>query len=74
MCSQALGIHDDAGILDFDGHAEVVVPNVDVLKRLVEDDFFSAFARPDEEALVDVGSVRRTIGYEEVHVENGKAV
>ena len=62
MCTQALGIHDDAHILDFDGHAEVVVPNIDVLKKLVEDDFFAGFAKPDEEALVDMDSVMRTIG------------
>ena len=74
MCTQALGIHDDASILDFDGHAEVVVPNIDVLRKLVEDNFFSEFAKPDEEALVDMKSVMRTIGYEETHVENGKAV
>ncbi|KAI9707981.1 MAG: hypothetical protein M1820_004400 [Bogoriella megaspora] len=74
MCAQALGIHDDAKILDFDGHAEVVVPNIDVLKALVEDNFFAAFAKPDEEALVDIRSVMRRIGYEEIHVENGKAI
>ena len=74
MCTQALGIHDDANILDFDGHAEVVVPNIDVLKKLVEDNFFAEFATPDEEALIDMNSVMRTIGYEEIHVENGKAV
>ena len=74
MGTQALGIHDDADILDFDGHAEVVVPNIDVLKKLVEDNFFAEFAKPDEEALVDMNSVKRTIGYEEIHVENGKAV
>ena len=74
MSTQALGIHDDASILDFDGHAEVVVPNIDVLKKLVEDNFFSEFAKPDEEALVDIKSVMRSIGYEEIHVENGRAV
>ena len=74
MCTQALGIHDDANVLDFDGHAEVVVPNIDVLKKLVEDNFFGEFATPDEEALIDMNSVMRTIGYEEIHVENGKAI
>ncbi|PVH92520.1 hypothetical protein DM02DRAFT_605204 [Periconia macrospinosa] len=72
--TQALGIHDDADILDFDGHAEVVVPDLDTLRRLVEDDFFEAFAKPDEAALVDLTSVRRSIGYEEHHVEHGKAL
>ena len=74
MCTQALGIHDDASILDFDGHAEVVVPNIDVLRKLVEDNFFSEFAMPDGEALLDMNSVMRTFGCEENHVENGKAV
>ena len=74
MSKQALGIHDNASTLDFDGHAEVVVPNIDVLKKLVEDNFFAEFAQPDEEALVDMKSVMRTIGYEEIYVENGKAV
>ena len=74
MSAQDLGIHDDAKTLDFDGHAEVVVPNIEVLKKLVDDNFFTEFAKPDEEALVDMSSVMRTIGYEEVHVENGKAV
>ena len=74
MCAQALGIHDDAKILDFDGHAEVVIPSIEVVKKLVEDNFFSEFATPDEEALVDMNSVMRTIGYEEIHVENGKVV
>ena len=74
MSAQALGIHDNAGILDFDGHAEVVVPNIDVLKKLVEDNFFAEFATPDEEALVDMASVMRSIGYEEIHVDKGKVV
>ena len=63
MCTQALGIHDDAKILDFEGHAEVVIPNIDVLKKLVEDCFLSEFATPDEEALVDMDNVMRAIGY-----------
>ena len=74
MCTQALGIHDEANFLDFDGHAEVVVPNTDVLKKLVEDSFYAELAKPDEEALIDMNSVMRTIGYEEIYVENGKAV
>jgi hypothetical protein len=74
MSAQSLGIHDDAKILDFDGHAEVVVPSIEVLKKLVEDNFFADSATPDQEAITDMGSVMRSIGYEEIHVENGKAV
>ena len=74
MSTETLGIHDGAGTLEFNGHAEIVVPSLDVLKKLVQDNFFSEFAKPDEAALVDIGSVMRTIGYEEIHMENGKAV
>ncbi|CAG8955829.1 hypothetical protein HYFRA_00011698 [Hymenoscyphus fraxineus] len=74
LTSASLGIHDDAKILDFDGHAEVVVPNIDVLRQLVKDNFFADHATPDQEAITDMGSVMRSIGYEEVHIENGKAV
>jgi prephenate dehydrogenase len=74
MSAQSLGIHDDAKILDSDGHAEVVVLSIEVLKKLVEDKFFADSATPDQEAITDMGSVMRSIGYEEIHVENGKAV
>ena len=74
LCAQALGVHDDASILDFDGHAEVVVPDIGVLKKLVEDSFFEEFARPDQERLVDMKSVMRRVGYEEIYVENGRVV
>lgn len=60
--------------MDFDGHAEVVVPDLDTLRKLVEDNFFSEFAKPDEAALVDLTSVRRSIGYEEHYVVEGKAL
>lgn len=68
-----LGIHDDQ-TLDFDGHAEVVVPDIETLRKLVDDNFFAESADPDQEAITDMGSVMRSIGYEEVHVENGKPV
>jgi hypothetical protein len=74
MSAQSLGIHDNAKILDFDGHAKVVVPSIEVLKKLVEDNFFADSATPDQEAITDMGSVMRSIRYEEIHVENGKAV
>lgn len=40
----------------------------------MEDEFFAVFATPNEEVLVDMSSVRRSIRYEEAHVENGKVV
>ena len=74
LYTQALGIHGDPHTLNFDGHAELIFPNIDVLKKLVEGSFFEEFAKLDEEPLVDMNSVMRTVGYEEVYVENGKAV
>lgn len=60
--------------MDFDGHMEAVVESIDVLKKLVRDDYFAGFVEPDGQALVDMDSVMRTIGYEEVFVEKGKMV
>jgi hypothetical protein len=40
----------------------------------VEDNFFAESATPDQEAITDMGSVVRSIGYEEVHVRDGKTV
>lgn len=47
MCTQALGIHNDAKPSDFNGLAEVVVLKIAFLKKLVEDYLFSEFAKAD---------------------------
>ena len=60
--------------MDFDGHAELVFPNIDLLKKLVGDKFFEEFAKLDSEPLVDLNKVMQTVGYEEVYVEDGKVV
>lgn len=77
MSSQALGVDDKnlgGQVLDFDGHAEVVMPNIGILKKLLDDNFFSAFAAPDQEALTDMTSIMRRVGYEEIWVKDGKEV
>ena len=74
LYTQALGTHANANILDFDGHAELVFPNIDLLKKLVGDNFFEEFAKLDGEPLVDLNNVMQTVGYEEVYVEDGKVV
>jgi hypothetical protein len=51
-----------------------VVKDIETLKKLVDDDFFKESAVPDEEAITDMGSVVRSIGWEEVHVRDGRAV
>ena len=65
---------NDTRKLDFDGHIEVVVPNTDVLNSLKQDDFITACKRLKGGLLFDKASVMQTIGYEEVHIEDGKAV
>ena len=37
--ASGLGIHEEAKILDYDGHAEVVVPDLAVPRKSVEDGF-----------------------------------
>lgn len=77
MSLQALGVDEKnlgAQLADFDGHAEVVMESVDVLKALFADKFFSAFAAPDQEAITDMSSIRHRFGYEEIWVKDGKSV
>ena len=74
MREQILGVRDDVDILDFDGHAEIVVPNEDCLKALVEDPYYKEVVEKDEFKLLDKASVTRTVGYEEVWVKDGEVV
>ncbi|EED11985.1 conserved hypothetical protein [Talaromyces stipitatus ATCC 10500] len=60
--------------LDFDGHAEILVDSLDIIKALQEDPYYKAVIEPDESNLIDFQSVRHIIGYEEVWVLDGKAV
>ena len=50
------------------------MPSLEVLKRLLDDDFFAAFAAPDQEAITDMSSIRRRAGYEEIWVKDGREV
>ena len=74
MREQVLGVRDDVNILDFDGHAEIVVPNEDCLKALVDDPYYKEVVEKDEFKLLDKASVTRTVGYEEVWVKDGEVV
>ena len=74
MREQILGVRDDVDILDFDGHAEIVVPNEGCLKALVEDPYYKEVVEKDEFKLLDKASVTRTVGYEEVWVKDGEVV
>lgn len=74
MREQVLGVRDDVNVLDFDGHAEIVVPNKDCLKALVDDPYYKDVVEKDEFKLLDKASVTRTVSYEEVWVKDGEVV
>lgn len=74
MREQVLGVGDDVNILDFDGHAEIVVPNEDCLKALVDDPYYKDVVEKDEFKLLDKASVTRIVSYEEVWVKDGEVV
>lgn len=74
MREEYLGASQGASILDFDGHGEILVETSDSLKALMEDPYYKEVVEPDEAKLIDKQSVRRTVGYEEVWVQDGKVV
>ncbi|PYH87534.1 hypothetical protein BO71DRAFT_424295 [Aspergillus ellipticus CBS 707.79] len=58
----------------FDGHAEVLLEDWDILGRLRADPYYLEVVEPSEVQLIDKASVLRRVGYEEVWVSEGKAV
>ena len=57
----------------FDGHAEIVLENWEILSRLRADPYYQEVVEPSEAKLIDKASVVRRVGYEEVWVSDGKA-
>ncbi|KAL4905806.1 hypothetical protein BDW74DRAFT_177508 [Aspergillus multicolor] len=76
MASKLLGTNksDADAALDFDGHAEILLDDWDILARLRADPYYTEVVEPSEEKLIDKDSVRRRVGYEEVWVWEGEAV
>ncbi|KAF9886601.1 hypothetical protein FE257_011241 [Aspergillus nanangensis] len=74
MREQYFGGAEGVHTLDFDGHGEVLVEDPDTLKALIEDPYFKDVVEPDEERFIDKASRRRTVGYEEIWVRDGKVV
>ncbi|PWY96734.1 hypothetical protein BO94DRAFT_481773 [Aspergillus sclerotioniger CBS 115572] len=72
MASEYLGGGDQG--LEFDGHAEVLLESWDILARLRADPYYQEVVEPSENKLIDKGSVKRRVGYEEIWVTEGKAV
>ncbi|KAA8645023.1 hypothetical protein EYZ11_012838 [Aspergillus tanneri] len=69
MAAEYLGQHGGGDqVLDFDGHAEVLLDNWDILDRLRADPYYKDVVEPSEAKLIDKGSVKRRVGYEEVWV------
>lgn len=77
MAKQYLGQGHASGdqvMESFDGHAEILLENWDILGRLRADPYYTEVVEPSEVKLIDKASVVRRVGYEEVWVAEGKAV
>lgn len=59
---------------DHDGFAELLVPSLDVIKRMAADPFYQETVWPDESNFLDHERSKITIGYLQVHVRDGRAV
>ncbi|GLA67572.1 hypothetical protein AtubIFM56815_001560 [Aspergillus tubingensis] len=76
MAQQYLGqgpADSDQVMASFDGHAEIVLENWEILSRLRADPYYQEVVEPSEAKLIDKASVVRRVGYEEVWVSDGKA-
>ncbi|THY26956.1 hypothetical protein D6D01_04261 [Aureobasidium pullulans] len=59
-------------IAEFDGYVELTVPSIEALKRAFDDPFYKSHVAPDEAVFIDAQGTRRTFGYEEVYINDGK--
>ena len=74
MQATALGLHDATDFLDFDGHGECLIESPEVLQKLIQDPYFKEEIKSDEDKLIDKTKTMRRVGWEEVFIQNGKAV
>ena len=74
MREQQFGPQEGLTAFDFDGHGEIVVPNEDCLKSMVNDPYFTDVVEKDEAKFLDKESIVRRVGYEEVWVQDGQVV
>lgn len=63
-----------SNVLQFDGHVELTVPNVDALKRALEDPYYESDVLPDEGKFIDAANSFRTCGWEELKIEQGNVL
>lgn len=61
-------------LLEFDGVAEFLVTSPQILHNARQDPYYNEKVYPDEQKFLDFEHVAWTIGYEEVHVQDGKVV
>ena len=63
-----------ANVSDFDGHVELTVPNLDVLKACLSDPYYKSDVEPDEHKFLDAAKSMRTLGWEELKIEDNKVL
>lgn len=63
-----------ANISDFDGEVELTAPNLEALKSALNDPYYKSDVEPDEHKFLDASKSMRTMGWEELKIENNKVL
>lgn len=74
LSSEVWGELGGSNQLDYDGHVELLVPDVQCLKNALADPYYQNTVLGDESKFLDPPNCARTVGWEEVYVLDGKCV
>lgn len=58
----------------YDGYATFLVPNKEMLLAVYQDPYYLSTVKPDEDSFLDKSVSKIVIGYETVHILDGKVV
>lgn len=50
------------------------MPNMDALKSCLNDPYYKSDVEPDEKKFLDAAASRRTVGWEELKIEDGEVL
>ena len=64
----------DSMIVDYDGFVELLMPDLSCYEKAIEDQYYKDVIVPDEMAFADWSSSKLTVGWEEVYIQDGKAL
>ncbi|KAL6901292.1 hypothetical protein GGI43DRAFT_383622 [Trichoderma evansii] len=77
ICEQCKDVRDglkSENIPDYDGYAELTVPNIEALRNAFSDPFYKYHVQPDMDKFIDTTLSYRTFGYEQRYIEGNKVL